>query len=210
MINVAATSANGAWLSTFMALLEQGEATGNEKYLRDETTLIEITNPRVALADSRFPMDQVDLDVINRYIYTGEDEGKVVHEWTKLYYHRTFDEPNSQIEFLIANLSSDRPVGEAQISMWDKNIDQGQKVSPCTQIVWARIKHGKLELHVHANSSDAYKNLLMNMLEFISLQHYIAERIGIHPGSYYHFLDSCHLHMKDSDNILALKAQLQN
>src|SRR5665213_1335682 len=149
MINVAATSANGAWLSTFMALLEQGEATGNEKYLRDETTLIEITNPRVALADSRFPMDQVDLDVINRYIYTGEDEGKVVHEWTKLYYHRTFDEPNSQIEFLIANLSSDRPVGEAQISMWDKNIDQGQKVSPCTQIVWARIKHGKLELHVH-------------------------------------------------------------
>lgn len=209
MISITAATANEAWTSTFAALLEQGAATNNEKYLRDETTLIEITNPQVIEADTRFPMAQVDLDVINRYIYTGENEGNVVHDWTKLYYHRAFDEPNSQIEFLIANLNTKRPVGEAQISMWDKNIDQGQKVSPCTQIIWARIKHGKLELHVHTNSSDAYKKLLMNMLEFISLQHYIAERVGRPVGSYYHFLDSCHLHLKDSEKILLLHKQLQ-
>ncbi len=210
MINITAASANEAWISTFKALLKQGEETGNEKYLRDETTLIEITDPQVIEADTRFPMAQSDLDVINRYIYTGENEDSVVHDWTKLYYHRAFDEPNSQIEFLIASLNAERPVGEAQISMWDKNIDQGQKVSPCTQIIWARIKHGKLEFHVHANSSDAYKKLLMNMLEFISLQHYIAERVGLPVGSYYHFLDSCHLHLKDSENIQTLQTQLQN
>lgn len=209
MINITAISANEAWISTFMALLEQGEATGNEKYLRDETMLIEITDPQVIRADTRFPMVQADLDVINKYIYTGENENNVVHDWTKLYYHRAFDEPNSQMEFLIANLNADRPVGEAQISMWDKNIDQGQKVSPCTQIIWARIKHGKLELHVHTNSSDAYKKLLMNILEFISLQHYIAERVGIPAGRYYHFLDSCHLHLKDSESIQMLQTQLR-
>jgi thymidylate synthase len=209
MIHIMATSANEAWLGTFEALLERGEATGNEKYLRDETTLIEITDPQVMPADTRFPMEQADLDVINRYIYTGENEENVVHEWTKLYYHRAFDEPNSQIEFLIANLHAEHPVGEAQVSMWDKNVDQGQKVSPCTQIIWARIKHGKLELHVHTNSSDAYKKLLMNMLEFISLQQYIAGRVGIPVGSYYHFLDSCHLHLKDLQKIQALQTQLR-
>ncbi len=209
MINITATTANEAWVSTFKALLEQGETTGNQKYLRDETMLIEITDPQVIQADTRFPMMQADLDVINKYIYTGENEDNVVHDWTKLYYHRAFDEPNSQIEFLIDNLNTELPVGEAQISMWDKNIDQGQKVSPCTQIIWARIKHGKLELHVHANSSDAYKKLLMNMLEFISLQHYIAERVGIPVGRYYHFLDSAHLHQKDALQIESLYSDLK-
>lgn len=208
MIYIQAQDANEAWQSTFLSLLEKGSETGNDKYYRDEVALIEITNPTVVAADERFPMTQQDLDVINKYIYSGENEEAVVHDWTKLYYHRSFDEPNSQIEFLINNLNEEWPAGEAQISMWDKNVDQGQKVAPCTQIIWGRIKHGKLELHVHSNSSDAYKKLLMNMLEFISLQHYIAQRAGVDVGTYYHFLDSCHLHQKDRAKIDVLEADL--
>lgn len=209
MIQLSAGTPNQAWIDTFKALIDKGEETGNDKYLRDEVTLIEITEPRVEKADERFPMQQADLDVINKYIHTGEDEDRVTHEWTKLYYHRAFDEPNSQIEFLISKLGTDKPVGETQISMWDKNIDQDKDVSPCTQIIWARIKHGKLELHVHANSSDAYKKLLMNILEFVSLQHYIAERVGLSVGKYYHFLDSCHLHHKDKEAIDRLYTEVR-
>lgn len=208
MIHVIATNANQAWLNTFQRLISDGRDTGNEKYYRDEVALIEITNPVVEPADSRFPMSQSDLDTINKYIYTGENEEKVTHDWTKLYYHRAFDEPNSQIEFLIKSLDPEWPAGEAQISMWDKNIDQNKKVSPCTQIIWARIKCGKLEMHVHANSSDAYKKLLMNVLEFISLQHYIATRVGVEVGTYYHFLDSCHLHLKDKEQIDRLQNEV--
>jgi len=208
MISITAPTPNDAWRNTFTTLYDTGDETGNAKYFRDEIALIEITSPVVEPADARFPMQQADLDVINRFIYTGEYEDKVVHDWTKLYYHRAFDQPNSQIEFLISNLNQERPVGEAQISMWDKNIDQGQSVSPCTQIIWARIKHGKLELHVHAHSSDVYKKLLMNILEFVSLQHYIAEQVGVPVGKYYHLLDSGHLHVKDKDAITALRGQL--
>lgn len=204
MIHVTAETPSQAWRSTFTSLYDNGVETGNSKYFRDEVVLIEIKNPVVEPADPRFPMNQDDLNIINRFIYTGENEAKVVHDWTKLYYHRAFDEPNSQIKFLISNLDPDRPVGEAQISMWDKNADQGQKVSPCTQIIWARIKHGKLELHIHAHSSDVYKKLLMNVLEFISLQYYIAGRVGVPVGKYYHFLDSGHLHNKDIEAIEAL------
>jgi len=208
MLQIKATSANDAWRKTLATIYKEGEATGTEKYFRDEVTLIEIENPAVEPADPRFPMTQTDLDIINRYIYTGEQEDKVVHDWTKLYYHRAFDEPNSQIEFMIRNLQSGKPVGETQISMWDKNVDQGQKISPCTQIIWARIKHGKLELHVHAHSSDTYKKLLMNILEFISLQHYIAGRVGVPVGKYYHFLDSGHITNKDLDAVEKLLAEL--
>jgi thymidylate synthase len=210
MIIVKAHDANDAWRKLFCNLYDTSPDTQDEKYFRDDVALIEIKQPEVIPADERFPMAQEDLDVINRYIFTGENEGKVVHDWTKLYYHRAFDEPNSQIEFLISNLNAERPVGEAQISMWDKTIDQGQKVSPCTQIIWARIKDGRLELHVHAHSSDAYKKVLMNMLEFISLQHYIAKRVGLPVGKYFHFLDSCHLHLKDIDSIQELRSSFNS
>lgn len=208
MLHTTAPTPNQAWRQTFLSLYDIGAPTGNTRYLRDEVALIEVENPIVQPADPLFPMKQQDLDIINKYIYSGENEDKVVHDWTKLYYHRMFDQPNSQIEFLINKLNPDQPAGEAQISMWDKNIDQNQKVSPCTQIIWARIKHGKLELHVHAHSSDAYKKLLMNMLEFISLQHYIAGRVGVPVGKYYHFLDSCHLHGKDAAAVAELRQRI--
>lgn len=209
MIHIQAGSANDAWRMTIRALLEQGSDTGNQKYLRDEMTVIELNQPKIEPADPHFPMSQADLDVITRYIYTGENEDAVTHEWTKLYYHRIFDEPHSQIRFLVSKLDAANPVAEAQASIWDKNIDQDAKVNPCTQIIWARIKHGKLETHVHANSTDSYKKLLMNMLEFISLQAYIADQAGVPVGPYYHFVDSCHLHRKDQGDIDELLTTLQ-
>ncbi len=208
MIHVDSNDVNIAWRKILTSLLNEGKDTGNDKYLRDEAAIIEIEKPEVIAADPLFPMKQEDLDVINKYIHSGENENDVVHEWTKLYYHRAFDEPNSQIEFLIRNLDSKWPKGEAQISMWDKNVDQDKEVSPCTQIIWARIKNGALEVHVHANSSDAYKKLLMNMLEFISLQKYIADRVNVRVGKYVHFLDSCHIHKKDAAKIREIQENL--
>jgi thymidylate synthase len=171
--------------------------TDNDKYYRDELVLIEIENPTFETPEEIFPMAEEDLTRINRYIVTGEEEDQVVHDWTKIYYHRIWDEPHSQIEFMIRTLKEGLPTGECQISMWDKSVDQDAEKSPCTQILWARIKHGKLEWHTHAHSSDAYKKLLMNIREFIALQHYVAGRLGVEVGRYYHFLDSCHIHWKD-------------
>lgn len=201
MIYIEADSPNQAWTSVFKNLYEQGLNTGNKKYMRDEVALIKITNPKVEPIDERFPMSQYDMDVINDFICSGKNEEKVIHEWTKLYYHRMFDEPHSQIEYLINTLSEQWPDGASQISIWEKEVDQTAEISPCTQIIWARIKHGRLELHVHANSSDAYKKLLMNLMEFISLQHYIAGRLNIEVGDYYHLLDSCHLHWEHESEI---------
>lgn len=208
MININANGSNEAWRKTFLELCQTGSETGNDKYYRDEPVLIEITNPTPEEPDPLFPMPAEDLKIINHFISTGENEDQVVHEWTKIYYHRAFDEPHSQIEFMIRKLQEGKPVGECQISMWDKNVDQESDISPYTQILWARIKHSKLEWHTHAHSSDAYKKLLMNIQEFIELQHYVADRLNIPAGKYYHFLDSCHIHHKDLEQSRELLKKL--
>ena len=211
MIYTQKQTINEAWESTFIKIFQHGEKTDNAKYFRDEVVLIEVENPSVESKHPCFPMSQEDLSVINDYITTGKNEDKVVHEWTKVYYKRIFDNPNSQIEYVVKKLNDEPlPVGEVQISMWDKNLDQNSKVSPCTQILWFRKKFGKLEMHVHAHSSDAYKKLLMNMQEFVAIQIYVAKRINIPVGKYFHFVDSCHLHNKDLEKIDEIVKNLSN
>lgn len=200
---------NQAWRETFCSLMDSEVQTDNDKYYRDEPVLIRIETPTFETPEDLFPMAEEDLARINRYIVTGEEEDQVVHDWTKIYYHRIWDEPHSQIEFMIKSLQSGKPVGECQISMWDKSVDQDADKSPCTQILWSRIKHGKLEWHTHTHSSDVYKKLLMNIREFIALQHYVADQIGVEVGPYYHFLDSCHIHGKDLASAENLRKSLE-
>jgi thymidylate synthase len=199
MIIIHAHNAVGAWRKTLISLMQNGAETANRKYFRDELVVIELDQPGVEAVDPLFPMSQKDMDTVNRFIFTGDNEAGVSHEWTKLYFHRIFDQPHSQIEYLLEKLRLPEPAGEALISLWDKNIDQRQEISPCTLIIWGRKRHDSLELHIHAHSSDAYKKLLMNLQEFISLHQFLAARLGLKMGKYYHLLDSCHIHSEDID-----------
>jgi len=201
MILIKAKDSNTAWRDTLKQLYFSQLETDNDKYYRDEPTLIEIESPVYQISDELFPMNSNDLKIINEYIVSGKNEEKVIHEWTKIYYHRIFDQPNSQFNFFIEKLKAGMPVGEAQISMWDKKVDQSASISPCTQIIWGRIRHGKLEIHVHAHSSDAYKKLLMNIQESISFQNFVAQRLYVPVGKYFHFIDSCHIHKNDLEEV---------
>lgn len=197
MLHIKADGSREAWLRTLRSLFYEARPTDNAKYYRDEPVTIDINTPSLEPSHPLFPMRQRDLDIINRYIYSGEKEDEVVHEWTKLYYHRIFGEPHSQMEYLLRLLQSDVPKGACQISLWDKAVDQDAEISPCTLVIWARRREEKVDLHVHAHSSDAYKKLLMNLQEFISLHHYIAQASGLSPGKYLHFIDSCHIRSED-------------
>ncbi len=197
MITITADTPNLAWYECLRKLCFDCAETDNNKYWRDELVVIEILNPCIENAPYHYPMSQNDLDIINNYIITGENEELVKHEWTKLYFDRIYSEPNNQYNYLLQQLRGEIPTGRAQISLWDKNIDQTSSIAPCTQIIWARIKFGKLEMHVHAHSVNAYNKLLMNQQEFISLQKNIAAKLGIETGKFYHIIDSCHISKED-------------
>jgi len=204
MLIVRTENAVAAWRQTLGKLIREGGATGNSKYFRDEFVTIELSNPSIEPADPLFPMSQDDLDTINRFIISGENESGVIHDWTKIYHHRMFDQPHSQVENMVAALAKDGLSGQALMSLWDKTIDPYQTVRPCTLVIWGRKKEGKLELHVHARASDAYSKLLMNLQEFIALQKYLAGRLNMPPGKYYHVIDSCHIHSQDEASSKAL------
>jgi thymidylate synthase len=201
MIYISEKTTNLAWEQCIKELLEKGETTNNEKYYRDELVVIEILEPCIEMAPSDFPILQKDLDIINNYIITGENEESVIHEWTKLYYHRIYDEPNSQFNYFLDKLKQPIQSGKAQISFWEKKYDQDAEIAPCTQIIWGRVKEGMLEMHVHAHSVDAYKKLILNQQEFISFQAHVARQLGVNIGKFYHIIDSCHIYTSDIDRL---------
>lgn len=201
MLNIVANTPNVAWKRCVQDLLSIAPRTDNTKFYCDEPSVIEIVQPCIEPLPIEFPMSQKDMDCINEYIVTGKNEEKVCHEWTKLYYHRIYDAPNCQIDYFINKLRSDPQSGRAQIAFWEKNVDQQATIAPCTQTIWGRIKSGCLELHVHASSVDAYKKLLMNQQEFITLQFYLAEKLNVKIGRFYHFISSCHIYREDLADI---------
>ena len=204
MIKIKAHDLNEAWRKAFITLFEMGGRTDNQKYFSDELIVFEVEDNDTSSFDPLFPMSQKDLDLICDFIVTGDREDEVVHETTKIYHHRMFDEPRSQVEYMVKVLNYDEPMGDAQISLWDKHLDQDFFYSPCTLALWARRKHKHLEFHTHSHSSDAYKKLLMNLAEFSSFHRYLSKRINVEPGTYYHIIDSCHIHYEDYDKALAL------
>lgn len=191
-----------------MRLFTSDLETGNAKYFRDQPLVIEVPQSAILPVDPMFPMTQTDLDTINQYIWSGKNEDQVKHEWTKLYHHRIFDEPNNQMLYLLEKLKSPQPVSACQISLWDKSVDQSAKISPCAQILWARRRFDAVELHVHAHSCDAYRKLLMNIQEFMSLHAYIARESGLKVGCYYHFIDSCHVRAEDREEVSRVVAAI--
>lgn len=213
---IKAKNASEAWRKTFLDIYDNAPETweGDMFYFKDEAMIIELETSEIGPDDELFPMSPEDLRIINDYMRSGKNEDKVIHEWTKLYYHRIFDEPNSQAKYFIEELKSQLedgvPKGPALISLWDKNIDQGQEVSPCTKTIWGRIKDGKLDLHINAHSSDAYKKLLMNIAEFVSFHQYVAEQVGVPVGRFVHQIDSCHLHNSDKEYFEDLAKKLKH
>ncbi len=208
MLIIKSNGANAAWRQALLTLVENGAETDNDFYYRDELVVFELDNPSAETPDPLFPMPKEELQIINRFITSGENEEAVSHEWTKLYYHRMFDEPNSQMRYIIERLAEPITGGESLMSLWDKNVDQWQIVAPCTLVIWARKRNGRLETHVHAHSSDAYKKLLMNLQEFIAVHLYMARKCGVEPGKYYHVIDSCHIHREDTQAAKQLASKL--
>jgi thymidylate synthase len=54
---------------------------------------------------------------------------------------------------------------------------------------------------VHMRTTDCYGKLLMNLNEFLTLQHYVAGRLDLPTGIYCQFVDSLHFHAKDASAV---------
>lgn len=193
MIIVRENDVNKAWKSTLKKIYVDGYNPQDSRFYKMDTVAIEIENPKVIKPDTLFPIKKEDIDIINNYIVTGKDEEKVCHEWTKLYYHRLFDEPNSQIKYMIDRIKKDR-VGIA--CNWLKE-DQNSEIKPCMLSITASNENGRLNFQLHSRACNVYDKLLMNLQEFITLQKFIAEKLDLKLGRFTMFIDYAQISKKD-------------
>lgn len=197
MIVVEENNINEVWKSSLEKLYKNGYIPQDSRFFRMDTLIIEINEPKLCSPDILFPVLKNDIDIINNFIITGKNEEKVCHEWTKLYYHRLFDNPNSQIEYMIERIKKNR-VGIA--CNWIKD-DQHAKIKPCMLSVTCNNENGKLNFQLHARACNIYNKLLMNLQEFIAIQKYIALRCDLNMGRFTMFIDYAQISQQDKAKV---------
>ena len=202
MIYIKESTLAEAWRKSFKELYAAGNESREKEFYKFSPAVIEVSNTTSAdIYDEHFPMSRENIEIINNFLITGENEEKVIHDWTKLYRERLFSREYNQIENLIKYLTKNPSGKRAQASIWDQEVDLYGKIGPCLQIIWLQIINGKLEMHAHMRATDCYGKLLMNMNEFVALQNYIAEQLGIQSGAYIQFTDSLHFNIGDKENV---------
>ncbi len=197
MIIVTENDLNKAWKTSLKKLYLEGNKPQDERFFKIDTLVIELKSHKITKPDKLFPISEKDINIINNFIISGENEEQVCHEWTKLYYHRLFDGPNSQIEYIINRIQKDR-VGIA--CNWIKD-DQNSKIKPCMLSITASNENGKLNFQLHARACNIYNKLLMNLQEFVTVQQYIATQLNLTLGKFTMFIDYAQISKEDVINI---------
>lgn len=206
MITIYSQTIADAWKDSFLKLYENGNVLTDQELLRDECIAIEVSNVENNRFNNLFPMNKDLIDEYNKYVIEGGEKGNVQDEHA-IYHNRLFGKEtilNNQIEFIISTLKKNPFAKRAQASLWSCDPDQSGNFTPCLQIIWARVRNGKLELHAHMRANDAYWKSLMNMNIFTTIQKYISRQLGVETGRYIHFVDSYHFHANDKKEIESL------
>ena len=104
----------------------------------------------------------------------------------------------NQIEKIIELLKVDQYSRRAVLNINTPNENVIEtKDEPCTVCLDYQIRNGKLNCTCVMRSNDMNFGLRNDLGFFISLQKYIAKRLGIYAGEYTHFAMSIHFYDKD-------------
>jgi len=172
---------------------------------RDACVLIHVTEPfsepRIHRA---FPGGLDDLEVYRAEVLYGVHDhwiNPAEGKWEYTYHERLFaygvpglEKPIDQIAAVVKKLREAPHTRRAQAITWQPWQDVGIHDPACLQRMWFRVESGRLNLHVHIRSNDAFKAAFMNMFAFTELQKMVADDLGVATGEYVHVADSFHIY----------------
>jgi len=211
MIYISELTPVAVWERSCSVLYAHGFPVPENGFYRNESAALEVrdTSRSGAWYTSLFPLSKQEVAATGQFLVYGDDAMTTEHEWTKIYRRRIFEE-HGLIDKVIELLIEWPDCPRAQISIWNPDCDYIRtSIAPCLQILWFKIIARRLDLHVHMRTSDCYGKLLMNMNEFLELQHYVAGRLGLPTGMYRQFVDSLHFHINDANAVDKLAAVLR-
>jgi thymidylate synthase len=102
---------------------------------------------------------------------------------------------NQQLEYVV-NLLKDNPeTRQAAISIYDaKEHYDYTNDTPCTYAVQFTILHGRLDMSVLMRSNDLWYGFCNDQYQFSNLQMYVAQKLNLPIGIYYHYAHNLHLY----------------
>jgi thymidylate synthase len=113
--------------------------------------------------------------------------------------------PGDQLGVAVEKLKTRPTSRRAQAITWVPTLDPHETHPPCLQRIWLTVRDGKLVMHTHWRSRDAYLAAFMNIIAVTELQRRLAERIGVEPGPYYDMTDSYHIYDRDTGEVDGLR-----
>lgn len=112
---------------------------------------------------------------------------------------------NQQLEKCIEQLKRDPKTRQAFVSIFDgKEKDQYDYDTPCTMSIGFMIIDGELCMSVNMRSNDLWFGFCNDQYCFSKIQEYVARRLSVDVGWYYHHATNLHLYPQhfglDSDS----------
>jgi hypothetical protein len=134
------------------------------------------------------------LDQFNSQLKQYSDDGVKFHA---PYGHRLRNCGTDQLDKVVELLKKDPDTRQAVLQIWDFNKDLGTvcKDLPCNDLIFLKIRNGKLNITVCCRSNDMIFGCYgANVVQFSVLQEYLAARIGCKVGVYNQISDSFHVY----------------
>tara|TARA_R110002167_G_scaffold86698_2_gene234552 strand:+ start:7820 stop:8497 length:678 start_codon:yes stop_codon:yes gene_type:complete len=133
----------------------------------------------------------------------GEIYGKVPSIWTRMADKYGMVNSNygyqwgrsDQLNNAIRALQSNSYTRQAAISIFDgKENHRYETDTPCTYAVQFTIIDNTLDMSVVMRSNDLWYGFCNDQYCFSELQRYVAKRVGVPVGEYYHYAHNLHLY----------------
>lgn len=102
-----------------------------------------------------------------------------------------------QLDDVVHILQRDPNSRQATIVLSDPRKDSSIHITKdraCNVLSHLMIRGGKLDWMQIIRSNDAVWGTPYNWMQWMHMQEYVADRLGVEPGSYYHVVDSLHIY----------------
>ncbi len=104
---------------------------------------------------------------------------------------------NNQIDKVVRVLKNEPESRRALISLWDSQYDSISEHPPCVCTIQFFIRNNKINTITYYRSNDAWMAALPDMISMLRLTEYVASRLKIDVGQYFHFAASYHIYEPD-------------
>jgi hypothetical protein len=131
----------------------------------------------------------------NQRIAVFSDDGKTFHAPYGYRLRKSFG--IDQVEEAINMLTNDPDTRRTVMAIWDpvNDLNVVSKDIPCNDIIMLKVRDGRLNMTVCCRSNDVLWGAYgANVVQFSTLQEFMANCIGVNVGTYHQISDSFHVY----------------